>query len=183
MTTWSDAKEKQLHWIETKGSGRAFELRTEEGEIIAALRIEKSCGTLATAEIAEENWTFKRVGFLNPRVTIRRSNSEEDVAMYEPRFWGDGILRFGDGHEYMWSPTNFWATQWAFLTPERLAIFTYKPAREKTWKDIFKSQAVVDITSDGWREKNLGLLLLFGWYLVVMHEQEAAAGAAAATCS
>jgi len=46
MTTWSDAKDKQLHWIETKGPGRTFELRTEEGDIAALLR-------------AGETWTIK----------------------------------------------------------------------------------------------------------------------------
>lgn len=183
MKKLSDASGRQLSWTETNGSGRLFELRSEEQEIFATLCLEKSYGTLATAEMPGESWTFKRVGFFNPKVTIRHSGSQENLAMYEPKFWGDGMLRFEDGREFMWRSTNFWATQWTFLSTAGLPIFTFEPAKEKKWKDVFKTQALVEIESEGWREKHLGLLLAFGWYLVIMHEQEAAAGAAATACS
>ena len=183
MMKLSDVAGGRLFWVQMKTGVRSFELRTEESDVIATLRFEKLGGTLATAEMSGESWTFKRVGFFNPRVTVRQSGLEENIAIYEPRFWGDGTLRSGDGREFEWKSTNFWSTEWAFLTSEGMAVFTFRPAREKKWKDIFKTQAMVDVENDGWREKNLGLLLSFGWYLVIMHEEEAATGAAAATCS
>ena len=183
MARLSEASDRPLLWVQMKAAVHSYQLRTEDGETIARLRLEKTSGTLAAGQINGESWTFKRVGFFNPRVTIRQSGSDANMALYEPRFWGDGVLRFEDGHEFKWRSTNFWSTQWAFMTPEELTIFTFRPAKENGWKDIFTTQAAVEITTDGRKEKNLGLLLLFGWYLVIMHEQETATGAAVATCS
>ncbi len=70
--------------------------------------------SLATAETADGTWTFKRVGFLNPRVTIRAAGSPDNLAVYQPKFWGDGTVTFADGAAFRWQPTNFWATEWAF---------------------------------------------------------------------
>ena len=53
---------------------------TCNGEVVAALRFEKGWGSLATGECGQTQWTFKRTGFLSPRITVRQVGSETDIA-------------------------------------------------------------------------------------------------------
>lgn len=179
MKKLSEVEGRSLYWVQPKSQVRFFELRVEDSFIVATLGFEKSTGTLATAQVAGESWTFKRVGFFNPRVTVRRAGSEENIAVYEPRFWADGILRLESGREYRWTSTNFWSTQWSFQNPNGTPVFTFKPAKEKTWKDIFKTQAMVDVEGEAWKLRELGLLVLLGWYLVIKHQDDMTVSAAA----
>jgi hypothetical protein len=70
-------------WTQLKATWRAYELQNGD-EPIGQLRFEKSCDSLASAELATQIWTFKREGFLNPRVTVRTVNSEANLAVFHP---------------------------------------------------------------------------------------------------
>ena len=87
-----------LTWVKPRALRAEYQL-IADGKALASLRWEKALGSLARAEAADGRWTFKRVGFLRPRVTVRAEGSVADVAMLEP---GTGILQFSDGHTYHW---------------------------------------------------------------------------------
>ncbi len=106
MQALSTVVGRQLHWIQPTALERWFELRAED-DLVGSLRFETAFGTRATAQTADASWTFKRVGFLNPRVTVREAGAELDVAIYQPKFWGDGWLAFPDGRVFHWKSTNF----------------------------------------------------------------------------
>jgi hypothetical protein len=170
-----------LYWIQPKTFERRFELRAGDGSLVASLRWERACGTLATAVSAEGGWTFKRVGFLNPRVTVREVGGEENVAIYYPKFWGDGVLECPGGRVYQWRSTNFWRNHWCFADADGNVLLCFKPGRGKSrWSDLFKTQAIVDVEPQGQAVAELPLLVLLGWYLMILHQDDAAAGAAAA---
>src|SRR5262245_2644107 len=59
--------EKPLRWVQTGSLPRGFELRAGK-EGLATLRWQKMLGSLAVGESASGAWSFKRGGFLNPRV-------------------------------------------------------------------------------------------------------------------
>jgi hypothetical protein len=59
-----------LVWSQPKAMRREYQL-SNGNELVGWLRFEKFSGSLATAEVASQNWTFKREGFLHPRVTVR----------------------------------------------------------------------------------------------------------------
>jgi hypothetical protein len=59
-----------LVWAQPKALRREYQLKNDD-ELVGGLRFEKSYGSLATAEVASQDWTFKREGFLHPRVTVR----------------------------------------------------------------------------------------------------------------
>ena len=170
-----------LYWIQPKALERWFELRAED-RVVATLGWQTSCGTLARGEAADGRWTFKRVGFLNPRVTVRESGSEIDLAVFWPRWLGDGTLEFAYGRAFRWQSTNFWATDWMFADADGTPVVAFKQGSpEGKLSDMFKMQALIDIYPEARDLPELPLLVLVGWYLMILRRDDAAAGAAAAS--
>jgi hypothetical protein len=172
MEAFSTAIGLQLYWVQPKTFERQFELRTEDG-LFGGLRFETALGTLATASSATGRWTFKRVGFLNPRVTIREAGANDDLAVYWPKLWGDGWLEFVKGSKFLWKATNFWGTEWGFSNVQEELLFVLKPGVEKPkLSDLLKTQAVVEIGPQGHGQAELPLLLMLGWYLMILHQED-----------
>ena len=69
MEPLSNLEQAGLSWIQPKARERFFELRSGD-PLFATLSFRSGFGTMATAETAEGSWTFKRAGFLNPRISI-----------------------------------------------------------------------------------------------------------------
>jgi hypothetical protein len=175
----AEFKDLAAEWIQPSTSKRFYQL--QRGEILLGrLSFRSSFGTLALAETSEGRWTFKRVGFLNPRVTARIADSGEDLAVYQPKLWGDGILSFMNGLVFTWKPTNFWATDWAFADAEGNLVIAFKGGvAEEKLRDIFKIQSTVEVVAAPQSRDVFSVLLALGMYLLVLHHQDAAAAAAA----
>ena len=181
METISNFIGSNLYWVQPKTFERRFELRAEQS-ILATLTFHSEFGTLATAEVDRVKWTYKRVGFLNPRVTVREVGSEANLAVYQPRFWGDGTLSFALGATFHWKPVNFWATDWAFMDSTDKVLLAFKPGSEKSkLSDIFKTQAALEIEPLAASLAQLPLLATLGWYLLILHQEDAAATATTAS--
>ena len=182
MDRISDFSGQALEWLQPKTLEHYFELQAGPAQL-ATLAFHSAWGTLATAETADGTWTFKRVGFLNPRVTVRVAGSPDNLAVYQPKFWGDGTVTFADGVAFRWQPTNFWATEWAFTLAGDATLVRFKSGAEKTrLSDIFKTQALVEVEPDEWIQPFVPLLVTLGMYLIILHQQDAA-GAVAATAA
>ncbi len=167
----------KLEWREPKATVRHYELRAGEA-LCGTLDFRSAWGTLATAEMAAGAWTFKRVGFLNPRVTVREAGSDHDLAVYQPRFWGDGQLALADGATFHWRSINFWSTQWAFTDVAGQPLVTFRSGvPDQKLKDIFRTQATVEIAPAATGDARLPLLVAFGWYLILLQHQDTAATA------
>ena len=178
MQTLQYETDDHLHWVQPKALGRTYELRSSTNQY-ASLRFEKELGTLATAETAGQRWTFKRVGFLNPRVTARREHESSDTAVYTPRMFGGGILQFNDGRTFHWRSINFWSTQWSFVDSTDRSIVTFKPGSEEfRWADLLKSQCVVEFDRNAAGQEFFPFLLTLGWYLLLLQQSDAAVVAA-----
>src|ERR1039457_5607933 len=59
----------ELEWRQPEVLSRFYQL-TDNGREIATLRFESSCGSLATGECGQARWTFKRTGFLSPKISV-----------------------------------------------------------------------------------------------------------------
>lgn len=67
-------------------------------EVVGSLIFRSGWGTLATAEHPTGSWTFKRVGFLRTRVTVRAVGAVSDLATFHPTTWsGGGAVELPDG--------------------------------------------------------------------------------------
>jgi hypothetical protein len=91
MNSLTDANLKSLKWEQ---SGKLASRLVADGQTIATLSWAKSWGSLATGESAEGEWTFKRIGFLRPRVTVRETGSDADLAVFSISWTGDGTVVF-----------------------------------------------------------------------------------------
>src|ERR1039457_7428043 len=87
----------------------AFYQSTDNGREIATLRFESSCGSLATGECGQARWTFKRTGFLSPKISVREAGSETNIALFTPGWMGSGWVVFSSGRHYHLRHTNFGA--------------------------------------------------------------------------
>lgn len=175
--------ESHLGWSQPKALQRTFELR-DGNRLLGTLSFVKSLGSLAEASMAAGDWTFKRVGFLRPRVTVRRRGQETDLAVYQPRGWrSEGELQFAGGRIYAWKFANFWATKYEFADAAGNAVVAFKPGSEESkFSNLFKYQVLVEIHPSAGRLEELPLLLSLGWYLMILHhEDSASAGAVVAT--
>ncbi len=168
-------------WVQPRAAQNRFELRAGE-ELFAVLEFPKPFGSLAVASTEEERWSFKRAGFFSPRVTVRSEGSESDLAVFRPKWTGnEGTLQFPDGAAYIWKTANFWATQYLWQKETGEPLILYKQGIEDAGLgDLFKTQARVEIQPAAQGLKELPLLVLLGWYLMILKQQDDSAVAATA---
>jgi hypothetical protein len=177
MKDFSELKGQQPEWRQPKTGGRVYELRLDD-KLFAVLTFRSAFGSYATAEFSGGKYTFKRVGFFTPHVTIRREGEEADLAVYRPNWTGaQGMLDL-DGKTFSWRPANFWATRYAWYAGKEVLLHYRQGVEDKHFSDLFKTQAQVELTEAAWDLQGLPLLVLLGWYLVVLYEQDSAAVAA-----
>jgi hypothetical protein len=167
MKKIADLIERELTWSQPRAFKMEYELRAGE-ELAATLRFRTMVGTMATGESADGCWTFKRVGFWHPRVTIRARDSEQEIAVFRNNTWqSGGTLELPDGR-HLQASTNFWATRFAFTGPgdEPLVEFT---------TGMIRPSATVTVRPSAARLTELPWIVMLGWYLVVMMQSDATA--------
>jgi hypothetical protein len=155
----------QLHWVQPSIFERLFELHSECC-ILGELRfdaVDSAQGILRVANSTTEHWTFRQRGVLKPRVTIREAEADDDLAVYWPKFWGDGRLEFTNEGIFHWKLTSISGTDWGFFNVQGELLFTLK---FKLF-DLVKIQSVVEIEAQWFDLVEMPLLLMLSWYLMV----------------
>ncbi len=161
-----------LEWAQPDAFKSDFELRSH-GELTAALRFKNLWGTLATAECAEGSWTFKRIGFWEPKITIRPLGTETNIAVYNNNTWHNGgSLHLQDGRRYLAS-LKFWSSQFEFTAEGGLPLLRYTRVG-----GVFHLSSQMEILPAAAGLGELPWMAVLGWYLTVISHQEAAATAA-----
>jgi hypothetical protein len=158
MPPIAESSGQTLRWTQPRAGRRTYELRTET-DIVATLswRADSS----AAAEDAHGQWTFKRAGFWHPRVTVCAAGSEGAVAVFSARWTGTGTLELPAGHRVHWSATHAWQA----ADGTSLVQIT---SRQR----LTRLDGTVEIAPAAAGVADLGLLVLLGWYLVVMQAQD-----------
>jgi hypothetical protein len=156
-----------LNWSQPKAMTQAYELHAA-GEVVGRLTWLNMTGSLAKAETAEGIWTFKRVGFLSPKVSSRVAGTEKDIALFEPSFTGAGWLNCESGLRLRWKSTGFWHRVWSFSQPDEQPLVSFKSAQT-----LFKAAAEVEIAHAARDLPELSYLVCMGWYLVVLSAADA----------
>ncbi len=171
-----------LEFVQPRAAERRFELRAG-GELAGSLEFRSAFGSLALARAAGSSWTFKRVGFFSPRATARREGSTDDAAVYTPRWSGqEGEVVLATGERLRFGTANFWGTRFALGDAEGRTIATLGPEPDaRRLSDLFRTQALVSVDPSAAVRSDLALLLLFAWYLVVLHHEDAATTAVIVT--
>ena len=163
---------RELEWRQPESRHRLYQL-TADGETIATLRFEKLGGSLASGKFGNSEWTFKRSGFLHPRVLIRAPGSEQDIATFTPNWTGGGWLALNAGRRYHLKCKNFWGTEWAFEAEDGSPTITMTGGH-----GLFKESAHLTVTESASTLPETPLLLLLIWYLKILMNEDAAVVAA-----
>ena len=179
MKTMQHDAAQLLIWQQPHAHERRYELRSGD-DTLATLRWEKGCGSLASAESAAGHWTFKRVGLLQPRVTVRAFGSDTEVATFHPTWRGDGTLEFRDGRSVRWVNTNVWHTEWAFASDGH-TFLRFSPSGGLS--GLIKHEAQMEIVPAATTFPDLSLLALLGWYLMLLASDDAVGAAAGAVAA
>lgn len=165
-----------LQWVQPKMSERRFVLRTDD-LVFARLDFQSVFGSLAHAAAESGSWSMKRVGFFNPRVTVRNMGEENELLLYRPDWTGmEGRIDFANGVIYTWKPANFWATHYSLRDAKGEVLVMFKQGIEDaSLKDAFKAQARVEIQPAALLLPDVTLLVVLGWYLMILQADDSAA--------
>lgn len=173
MQSIAEALGGELHWISGAGARRAWVLKSETGEV-GRLRFQKLFGSLAVGETATGIWTFKREGFFQPRVTVRREGETagQNEALFAPGWGGAGPVTFASGARFLCKPGGWWRSNWQFGLMHGTAPLLQLEGMGRGSR--------VTIGAEARELAELPVLLLLGCYIAVLaREDEEAASVAA----
>jgi hypothetical protein len=176
FTQSKTVRETELVWVQPKLMRQEYELQAGS-RVVATLRWLKRFGSLAEAECEGSRWTYKRGGFLRPRVTVREAGKEQDLAILEPGWLGNGELQFVDGPHCLWR-RNFWQTQCTFLSSSNEEMVRFAPKSIR-----LKQRVTVEVSRAGAAAAELPILLTLGLYLIVLMSDDASAAVAITAAS
>ena len=170
MLDLGQVSSRKLVWKQTRALKRVYELKAD-GEDVAALRFDTGFGSRATGETAKGKWTFKRVGFLTPRVTVREAGAEADLALFVPNLGGGGVVTFVSGSRFTLKSLNFWGTEWAFLREDRSTALSLRGPR-----GMVRRGGEMTVSAEAAALSETPILALLAWYVrLLAHADEAAA--------
>jgi hypothetical protein len=159
---------RELIWAQTDLRGREYELRACD-EVVGRLR--RCGGLLAVAEAAGGSWSFERSGLLNPRVNVGDLETGTGIATFGYGWTGDGTLEMSRGGRFRWTAANLWRSRWEWRRADGTSL-----ARFEGRQGLVKIEGRVEI-----EQAAPDLLVLLGWYLVMMRARDSASDAAATT--
>ncbi len=158
-------------WEQPKRSKRHFELRIGD-TTLATLRWEKAFRSRAIAETADgASWSFERKGW-GTQVLV--SVGTEASAVYKRSGWGGkGRLALPNGRTWVWTRPRFWGSTWAWVSESGETLMSLKQK-----SGLFKITGQADVAPEAAALPETPLLILLGWYLMVIMAEDAATSAA-----
>lgn len=162
MTDWTAKAGAALTW-ERIGQGD-YECRAG-GRPLARLRWRSVCGSLAVGECAEGRWSFKRMGFFRPRITVRGEGAETDLGVLQTT-GRTTQLRLADGAVFTWSRVRPRHRRYAFVDASGGTVVEFACAG---WSS---ASAAVITGATATPPGTLALLVLTGWYRLVLEQMD-----------
>ncbi len=144
------------------------------GIVHASLRFDNLFGSRAVAETVDRRWTFKRNGFFNTWIGVRKAGSETDIAAMRRKGWSGAEVTLLHGPKFVWRRTKRVRGEWGLYdVRERLlmsAIFKRK---------FFKVEGSVTIEAAAKENADTPMLMLLCWYWLVLRDldEQSSAGA------
>jgi hypothetical protein len=164
----ADLAKQPLQWTQPHMMRSEFELRGGDA-LVGTLRFRSIFGTLATAECDGGCWTFKRIGFLQTRATVRPCNADTEIGLFRNNTWtSGGTLELPDGRKYRAS-TSLWQTRYEWIDAIEHPLITYRT------RHGLRMSGEMDVQPDAARLAELPWLAMLGWYLAVMMYRDSAA--------
>ncbi len=172
MKSFNELEALDLRWEQPNAWKARYELRSSEGELIAVLTRRSWWRQIAEIESLGNRWRFERKGFWRQRIEITSVGTGESPATFEYALWRQGgRLIFPDGRSLRWGSTNFWNTKWAWMTEDGTPVVGFRTG------GLFKVNSEVDLDPMLAQQKSLPLLVMLGWYLILLQREDAGSSA------
>jgi hypothetical protein len=161
MKTLHEIVNQQLVWIRPSQEKSEYVLRSG-AEVFATLHRKSTPGLLAHAEARDGTWTFKRGGVFYPRVIIRAGESGDEVASFTLN-WRSNVLNLPGQRSFGWSNRRPGYGQWVWADDAGEPLVFFRLSYTQT-----REEGTAEITEAAGSIPELSLLLLLGWYLVIV---------------
>jgi hypothetical protein len=175
MKAIEDVDPGLLRWVRSHVDRHEYDLEAGD-DVIATLRWQKPVGSLAEAKSSQGEWTLKRSGFLSPSLVVRDSKSGADLAHLFAHF-NHSTVRLPNGARYEWNRTGLMVPGWHFRDVRGQEVVSFEPTREH----LRLEGGLLTVLPAARSLPELTLLLILGWYFIVLAwvEDEAAAASSA----
>jgi hypothetical protein len=165
MSPITDAPNGVLRWSVRPARNYVLEA---EGQETGRLAFSGKSGSLAKGMTAHGEWTFKREGFLHPRITVRKTGADSNCGSLTLTANGNGKLSLTLGEEFSFVTGGWLRSHWSF---NRGMVEVVRFSRDGSSADVEVVNATVN-------EETLSILVLLGWYAPLLAADEAAVIAA-----
>jgi hypothetical protein len=169
MKSIHEVASRSLLW---KVVNDTYELRAG-ADLLAIMKWQKGV-SLYMGEAAEGRWSFKRTGIFRTKLTVRPENSSKDLATLGVSGAG-GSLDLPDGRKYVCTGGR---GEWSFKDSggELLIQIKSMVTIENLGGEVVLSRTVLSLPE-------ASLLVLFGWYVLVLQAKDRAEDEAAAVAA
>ena len=163
MKSIREVGSENLQWARASWWKRAYELHSGD-EILAKFYPSKETRSMI-GEAADGRWSFKRRSFWSRDIIVTDLSSQAEIAII--RRGRNKSLTFSDGRLFTFPKTSFWHNDWIWLNNEGTTLMHFKHGKH----------LVVEPSAPPLPE--LSLLVIAGWYLLVLTKEEEDASTAA----
>jgi hypothetical protein len=157
MKSLNEVNHAGLRWVQT--AKLESQLVTGNDESVGNLVWKNSWGSLATGESADGRWTLKRLGFVRPKITIRKAGSDSNVGVVSMNSGVEGTLHLAGGELYRFNLSDDLITV-IDSQGRKVMMLKRSPSKKKN------EEASLEITTGA--SEHLSLLAIIGWYLVLL---------------
>jgi len=147
-----------LLWVQPRLIRREFELRAGR-DVVATLAWRGFVGWSARGETAEGRYRFRVRNPFFGDVVVHPGDSDSETAVWKPRMFGAGTVRFPGGRTFRLHPAHFWNRR-GFVEDETGATLFLLLLRFR-W---LRLEASVELEPGAERVAELPVLLLLAWY-------------------
>lgn len=168
MITLDHHAPSTLEWRQESAMERFYELKGGDTTYVT-LRFQKIFGSLAEAESGSAKWTFKRAGFVSPRVGARLAGTEDDIAIYVPKWTGtSGEITLTSGEKLNFKSLGFWGRRWALESGSGELLIEFAN------QGGLRAVAEMSVKEPARKRQDLAFLASFCWYILLLHMQDSA---------
>jgi hypothetical protein len=169
MKPFEELESQNLQWVQTSTWKYDYELRDEDGAVVATLKRPGWWSSNAEVDAVGNRWRFERKLLWKTRITITSIGTGEEVGVYIPHWSGGGRLELADGRKFEWKSFSFWGSKWGWTVEDNVPVIGFQTG------GFFKTNGEIKIDANMFSTKALPLLMFFWWYLVSLYQSDAAA--------
>jgi hypothetical protein len=101
------------------------------------------------------------------------AGTKDNVALFSPNWGGGGTLDIVGRQQLRFGSANFWHSQWDWLDAADKPLVHFKSRQ-----GLLKLEGQVEIAADASPSPDVPMLVVLGWYLLVLFARDAAASSA-----